>query len=242
MNALTAQLRTELRLIFRNGEQLLVSLGIPLAILVFFSRVELTSGATAGDPIDRVAPGVLALAIMSSSLVGLGVGTGFDRSYSVLKRLGATPLGRSRLIMAKLLAVLCTELVQFAVLVPVSLALGFEPVWSGWPSVLAATVLGTAAFGGSALLMAGQLSGLANLAASNLIYLLLLGTSGVIVELSLLPGPVRWVAELLPAAPLVEIISSSLTGADISVRPWITLGAWAVTLPVAAIRWFRWEP
>ncbi len=242
MTALTAQLRTELRLTLRNGEQLLVSLGIPLAILLFFSRVELSSVATAGDPIDRVAPGVLALAIMSSSMVGLGVGTGFDRSYSVLKRLGATPLGRGRLIVAKLLAVLCTELVQFAVLIPVSLALGFEPVWSGWPAVLAATVLGTAAFGGLALVLAGRLSGLANLAVSNLIYLLLLGTSGVIVELGRLPGPVRWVAELLPAAPLVEIISSSLTGAELSARPWITLAAWAVTMPVAAIRWFRWEP
>ena len=43
-------------------------------------------------------PGILALAIISTSLVNLGIATAFERVYGVLKRLGGSPLPRSGLI------------------------------------------------------------------------------------------------------------------------------------------------
>lgn len=58
-------------------------------------------------------------------MVSLGIGTGFERTYHVLKRLGATPLGRTRPIAAKVASVIVVELAQFAVLVPV------VHVWGG---------------------------------------------------------------------------------------------------------------
>ena len=163
MRAFLAQLRVELALSSRQGEQLLVSLGIPLLILVFFSSVDVLPVPT-DDPVDFLAPGVLALAIMSTSLVSLGIGTGFDRHYGVLKRLGASPLGRPRWIGAKITTVLVTEIAQWVLLVAVAVALGWSPPGSGWLPAVAGAVLGTAAFGGIALLMAGTLPGLATLA------------------------------------------------------------------------------
>ena len=105
MRALFSQYRTELAMSSRQGEQLLVSLGIPLLILVFFSTVDVLPTGT-DEPVDFLAPGVLALAVMSASMVSLGIGTGFERSYGVLKRLGAAPLGRPRWTAAKILTVL----------------------------------------------------------------------------------------------------------------------------------------
>ena len=102
MTAFLSQLRIELRLGFRQGEQMLVSLGIPLLILVFFSSVHILPSGTADEPIDFLAPAVLALAVMSTAMVSLGIGTGFERHYGVLKRLGASPLGRGRWIAAKI--------------------------------------------------------------------------------------------------------------------------------------------
>ena len=100
MKRFLSQLRTELSLMLRNGEQLLLTLGIPVMLLVFFSLVDVLPTDTK-NAVDFLAPGVLALAVMSTSMVSLGIGTGLERSYHVLKRLAVTPLGRPRLIAAQ---------------------------------------------------------------------------------------------------------------------------------------------
>jgi ABC-2 type transport system permease protein len=243
MRPLRAQLRTELLLISRQGEQLLVSLGIPLLLLVFFSSVEvLPVPDGVDDGVDFLAPGILALAVMSTSMVALGIGTGFERQYGVLKRLGATPLGRPRLVAAKVAAVLVVEVVQAALLVSAALALGWEP---GGQVGLAvpALVAGTAAFAGIGLLMAGTLRGTLTLALANALYLVLLLLGGMVIPLDSLPGALEAVAELLPAAALAEAMAGSLggDGRSADATAWVVLGAWAVAAPLLAAWRFRWE-
>ena len=104
MKALQAQLRAELQVVSRNGEQLLLTLGIPVLLLVFFSKVDVLPTGS-GQAVDFLAPGVLALAVMSTAMVGLGIATGFERAYGVLKRLGATPLRRWHLVVAKIVTI-----------------------------------------------------------------------------------------------------------------------------------------
>ncbi|MFN8050073.1 MAG: ABC transporter permease [Acidimicrobiales bacterium] len=239
MRAFAAQYRTELALSLRNGEQLLVNLFIPLGLLVFFSKVKvLNDGA---DPIQFLAPAVLALAVMSSALVSLGISTGFERFYGVLKRLGATPLGRPRWVAAKFACVLTIELGQWVVLIAVGLALGWSP-GSGWLPAVAGAVLGTAAFGGLSLLMAGTLGGMTNLAACNGLYLALMVTGGMVVQFSKMPGPLQAVAKVLPAAPLADVMIGSLqAGKHVHTGSWIVLAAWALITPVLAARLFNWD-
>ena len=241
MKAIRSQTRTELALSSRQGEQLLVSLGIPLLILVFFSSIDLLPTGT-DEPIDFLAPGVLALAVMSTAMVSLGIGTGFERTYGVLKRLGASPLGRGRWVMSKIATVLVIEVIQWVVLISASMLLGWSPPLSGWAAAIAGALLGTAAFSGLGLLMAGTLPGLATLAAANGLYLILLLTGGMIIPLSELPAPLAAVAKLLPAAPLAEIIIGSLTvGGSVASWAWVSLTCWAVIAPLGAALLFRWE-
>ena len=241
MKAISSQIRTELALSARQGEQLLVSLGIPLLILVFFSSIDLLPTGT-DEPIDFLAPGVLALAVMSTAMVSLGIGTGFERTYGVLKRLGASPLGRGRWVMAKIATVLVIEVIQWIVLISASMLLGWSPPLNGWVCAIAGALLGTAAFSGLGLLMAGTLPGLATLAAANGLYLILLLTGGMIIPLSELPAPLAAVAKLLPAAPLAEIIIGSLTvGGSVASWAWVSLTCWAVIAPLGAALLFRWE-
>ena len=94
VRAILGQARIELLLTIRRGESLLVSLVIPIGILLFFSKVDAVN--TIKDPVDFLVPGVLALAVMSTAMVSLGIATGYERRYGVLKRLGSTPLSRSR--------------------------------------------------------------------------------------------------------------------------------------------------
>lgn len=242
MRALLAQTRAELGLSLRQGEQLLVSIGIPLVLLVFFSSVDVLPRPDGMDePIDFLAPGVLALAIMSTAMVSLGIGTGFERQYGVLKRLGVTPLGRPRLLTAKIAMVLCVEAIQIAVLVPTSLLLGWEPS-SSLALAVPAYVLGTAAFAGIGLLMAGTLRGTVTLAAANGLYIVLLLLGGMIIPLTKLPGPLAAVAELLPAGALAQTLSAAFNpGASAGAQAWIVLTVWAVAAPLAAARFFRWQ-
>src|SRR5438445_4348330 len=125
MRAVLAQTRVELLLTLRRGESVLLTLVIPVLLLVFFSEVDILPTGV-HDPVDFLAPGILALAVMSTAMVGLGIATGFERQYGVLKRLGSTPLGRPALLAAKTAAILAVELVQIAVLVPIALALGWR--------------------------------------------------------------------------------------------------------------------
>lgn len=241
MSAYAAQTSTELKLSLRQGEQLLVSLGIPLLILVFFSLVDvlpLPDGVT--DPVDFLTPGVLALAVMSSAMVSLGIGTGFERQYGVLKRLGSTPLGRPRLVASKISAVLALQVVQVVAIIAVAAVLGWRPEG---PAVLVvpAFVLGTAAFAGIGLTLAGTLKGTLNLAVCNGLYLVLLLLGGMIIPLDELPAGIRVVAELLPAAALSEVMNGVLRDSVAGAQAWIVLLAWAIAAPLAAARLFRWE-
>lgn len=239
MSAVLAQTRVELALTLRRGESVLLSLGIPVLLLAFFSTVDVLPTGT-DHPVDFLAPGVLALAVMSTAMVGLGIATGFERQYGVLKRLGSTPLGRPALLMAKTAAIVCVEVVQVAVLVAVALVLGWRPSAS-IGAVGAAMLLATVAFSGIGLLMAGRLRGEAVLAAANGLYLVLLLLGGMVIPLAKLPGALRSVSRLLPAAALSDVLHAAFSAAPVPGRAWVVLVAWAVAAPAAAAAWFRWE-
>ncbi|RKE21683.1 ABC transporter permease [Streptomyces sp. TLI_171] len=238
---LLAQTALETRMLLRNGEQLLLTVVIPTVLLVLFSAVDVVDVDGPGKRVDFLAPGLLALAVMSTAFTGQAIATGFERRYGVLKRLGATPLPRWALLSAKTGCVLVTELLQVLLLSGIALALGWSP--HGNPlAVLLLLVLGTAAFSGLGLLMAGTLRAEATLAAANLVFVLLLLAGGVVVPLAKFPDAVRPVLELLPISALSDGLRSVLQlGGG---TPWADLGVlavWSVLGLAAAARFFRWE-
>ena len=241
MKVVLVQFRSELRRVAANGEQLLLTLGIPVMLLVFFSLVDVLPTGTK-QPIDFLAPGILALATMSTAMVSLGIGTGFERSYHVLKRLGTTPLGRPRLIAAKIGSVIALEIVQFAVLIPVAFALGWKPDSPSWLPAIIGVIVGTMAFAGIGLTLAGRLPGEINLAAQNGLYLVLLLLGGMVIPFAKLPGAIRAVAHALPSGALADVLRDTLSNAGTQpTRSWIVLCIWAVAGPLLAARLFRWD-
>jgi ABC-2 type transport system permease protein len=234
---LRAQARAELTLMLRNGEQLLLTMVIPLGLLVGLSKVPAVT--VDGRRVDFFVPGILALAVMSTAFTGQAIATGFDRQYGVLKRLGATPLPRSVLLQAKTLAVLAVELVQVVLLCTVGLALGWEPHGSVL-GVVVLIALGTAAFAGLGLLLGGTLPGLTTLAVANLVWLVLLALGGVVFPLKEYGGA-QDVLVYLPTAALADGLRSLLRDGTFVVRDAAVLVGWAVAGLSAASRWFRWE-
>jgi ABC-2 type transport system permease protein len=238
-----AQAGLELRTLLRNGEQLLLTLIIPVLLLAAFSQENLVSYGP-GRRIDFLAPGILALAVLSTAFTSLAIATGFERRYGVLKRLGATPLSRRGLIAAKTLTVGVIEALQSAVIVVVALALGWHPRGGGAAVALAVLLMiaGTAAFSGLALLMAGTLRAEATLAAANLVYLVMLGLGGVVFPLTKFPAGAQPTLKLLPAGALSDGLRSVLQfGSGPPVRDLLVLAVWAAAGIALAVRTFRWE-
>ena len=236
-----AQTGSEVSSTLRRGESLLLTLGIPVVLLVFFSEVHLLPTGTA-HPIEFLAPGVLALAVMGTALVNLSIATGFERGYGVLKRLGTTPLGRPALLASKVGAVVVVELLQAAVLVPVAFGLGWRPSAAGAAAGVGVVALATAAFGGIGLLLAGVLRAEVNLAAANGLWVVLLLVSGMLAPLSKLPGWLQDVSRALPAAALADGLHRAVgVGTGVAGWSWVVLGIWAVAAPAAAALGFRWE-
>lgn len=241
MSPLVAQTQAELRMTLKRGESLLLTLGIPVMLLAFFSLVDVLPTAT-DKPVDFLAPGILALAVMSTAMVSLAIATGFERQYGVLKRLGTTPLGRTNLLLAKTASVVVVELVQVVVLTTVGFAFGWRPPVAGLAVAVLGVVLGTAAFAGIGMTMAGMWSAEKTLAGANGLYLILLLISGMVIPLTKLPAAARAVARLLPSAALADILHGALTvGGTVPARAWIVLTAWALVTPLAAAKLFRWE-
>ncbi|MFD0314234.1 ABC transporter permease [Streptomyces flavalbus] len=237
---IAAQAALETRMLLRNGEQLLLTVIIPTLLLVLFSTVDVVDTG-ADEAVDFLAPGILALSVMSTAFTGQAIATGFERRYGVLKRLAASPLPRWGLMAAKTVSVLVTEVLQVLLVTGIALALGWSP--QGNPlAVVVLLVLGTAAFSGLGLLMAGTLRAEATLAAANLVFLLLLVGGGVIVPLDKFPDAAQDVLGLLPITALSDGLRDVLQhGAG---TPWGDLGVLAVGAVAglaAAGRFFRWE-
>ena len=235
-----AQARTELTLLLRNGEQVLLSLVVPVGLLVVLATLDVVSlPRTDLTRVDYFTPGVMALAVMSTAFTGQAIATGFERQYGVLKRLGATPLARSTLLLAKTTSVLVVELLQLLLIGGVAYALGWQP--AGSPvTVLLVVLLGTAAFSGLGLLLGGTLRGLTCLAVANLAWLLLLVLGGIMFDLTAF-GPAGEVLRLLPSAALTEGLRASLVDGRVVAQDLLVLVGWAVASLVAAARSFRWE-
>ena len=246
VSAVAALTAMELRLVLRRGENLFATIVIPTLVLVLFSSISILPTGSERS-VDFLLPGAIALGIVATSLVSLGITTAYDRSYGVLKRLGGSPLSRAELVVARLLTVLVVEVVQIALLVgTASVALGWTGGSSGAGSPLlfaVAVLLGTIAFAGLGLLLAGTLRAETVLALANILFLGFLVVGGIIVPIDRLPGPLEAIAAALPAAPLAELLRDALgsaTAADVA-SPLALLAGWAIAAVGLAAATFGWE-
>jgi ABC-2 type transport system permease protein len=238
--AVAAQTRVEILLTLRRGENVLITLVVPVVLLVFFASLGLVPAGS--NPMDFLLPGMLALAVISTSMVSLGIATAFERQYRVLKRLGGTPLPRGGLLAAKGLSVLVIEVVQVVLLVAIAAGVyGWRPSPGGLVGIVV-LLLGTAAFAGIGLAMAGGMRAEATLAAANGLYLVFLLLGDIVLPISHLPTPLALIARVLPAAAFSRTLRATMApGTPAPGIDALILVAWAVVAPLVASRVFRWE-
>jgi ABC-2 type transport system permease protein len=232
------QIRMELLLTARRGEAVVLAMGVPLLVLLGAGLTHATNLPT-DDRLGFVVPGVLALTVMSTAFTGQAITTGYERSYGVLKRLGASPLTRPGLLLAKTAAVLVQIVLQVLFLGLVGVVVGWRPELTEVLPAAGVTVLAAAGYSGLALLLASVLKPETTTGAATLIYVLMLSVGGIMFAAPDL-GAAGWF--LLPLAAHAEALRDTLTdGGSIPLSIWLALATWAVVWLTAAARSFRWE-
>ncbi|MBW8173191.1 ABC transporter permease [Ornithinimicrobium sp. Arc0846-15] len=243
-----AQAQFEARNLLANGEQLLVSLLLPLLALVGLSLSDLVPVSVGPweqvSRINVVVPGVLALAVVSTALTGQAILLGYERRYGVLRLLGTTPLGRGGLIMAKAGAVFIVVTLQVLVISGAGVVLGWRPDLAGMLPALLFVVLGSGCFVALAVVVGGALRAEAVLALANLLWVVLLAGGGILIPTDALPASIAAVIEWLPSALLADGLRSALTTSQAGIPmslALLALIAWTLLLALAARRLLRWS-
>lgn len=236
-----AQARFEAGGILRNGEQLLLSLVLPIIVLLGLSLTGILDvlgiGTGGRSPVAVAAAGVLGLAIASTAFTGQAIATGFDRRYGVLRQLATTPLGTSGLIWGKLLAVLAVVLVQFALIAVIALVLGLDAPVDPFAVGLAG-LLGTAVMLTWGLVLGGALRAEATLALANLLWVLMAAVGGLVVAQAGLWGAL---VRFTPSGALGDAMRAAVLDGTVDLRALAVLLAWTVLGLLAARRWFDFD-
>ncbi|WP_280262513.1 ABC transporter permease [Nocardia wallacei] len=235
---LAAQTRIELILLLRNGEQLLLTMFIPITLLIGLTLLPL--GSLGDDRVNRVVPAVMMVAIMSTAFTGQAIAVGFDRRYGALKRLGATALPRWGIVGGKCAAVLIVVVLQSILLGAIGCALGWRPALGGLAFGALVIALGTATFAAMGLLLGGTLKAEIVLALANILWFIMLGTSSLVFAADDIPGWLSILARLIPSGALAEALEQAM---HLSVDWYglVVLAVWGVVTGTLAVRWFRFE-
>lgn len=240
-----AQARFETAGLLRHGEQLLVSMVLPLMALVGLALVpfpDVSTGPFAGVArIDVITPGVLALAVVSTAFTGQAILLGFERRWGVLRLLGTTPLGQGGLLAAKALSVLAVLALQLTAIGVVGLILGWRPSLVGLVPALFAVVLGAFTFAALAACLGGALRAEAVLALANLVWVLLAAVGGIFLPATTFSAPVATLVGLLPSAALGDALRAALVHGTVAWAPLLILTVWGAAAALLARRLLRWS-
>lgn len=235
-----SQARMEASLILRNGEQLLLTVVIPLLVLIGGSigaeRIGIDLGSS---PIDFLTPGVVALSILSTAFTSVAIATAFERRYGVIKRLGASPLPRHGLLLGKVGGLLVVLVLQMVMIAVVAQVLGWSPDVNVLGAV-ASFALGTAAFGALGMFLAGVLRAEATLAVANIVFLLLMTAGGVVLPTEDY-GAAAHLVVFLPSGALGDAMRASLGSGTIDWAALVVLACWAALCTYFTSKTFRWE-
>ncbi|WP_027505292.1 MULTISPECIES: ABC transporter permease [unclassified Rhodococcus (in: high G+C Gram-positive bacteria)] len=207
---LLAQSRLELLLLLRNGEQLLLTMFIPVTLLIGLTLLPFGDFGT--ERVGTVVPAVMTVAVMSTAFTGQAIAVGFDRRYGALKRLGATALPKWGAIAGKSIAVLLVVVLQSVLLGAIGLALGWRPTPGGLVLGALVIALGTVTFATMGLLLGGTLRAEIVLALANIAWFVMLGIGSVVFANEALPGGVRMIARLIPSGAMAETLEQAVVG------------------------------
>lgn len=236
---IAARAAFEAKAILGNGEQLMLSIVLPPAFLFTLSLTDILEvfGYEGSNHTAVALAGVLGVSIASNAFTGQAIATAFERRYGVLRHTATTPLGAGGLVAGKIIAVLGVAVVQYALAFACAAFLGLEANLN-IAAVVISAVVGTAAFVGLGLLMAGTMRPEAVLAFANLLWAAMAGGGGLLIDHG---GTWGEVVGFLPSGALGSALRSAVIDGRFDWMSLLVLTFWAAIAATAARRWFSYE-
>ncbi|MDO4908493.1 MAG: ABC transporter permease [Corynebacterium sp.] len=230
---IAAQARIESLLFLRHGEQQLLSLVIPFAMLIGITKWGMGGHE---DPTTVVFPLCLAISAMSSGFTGQAIAVAFDRRYGALKRIGASGVPPWTIIGGKIVAVLVVAAIQTILLGVTAFILGWHTTPLGIIYGLIILLLGVGTFTSLGLLMGGSLSSEIVLGGANLAWFVLLGIASFALVHS--NGDVNPWFNIVPSVALADGLHAGFLGQFPGIQV-ISLIIWLILGSAGASKFFR---
>jgi len=205
---------------------------------------QLTLQSNSISTVAYLVPSILAMALMQ-----LGVFAAIplvqQRERGILKRLGATPLPRWKLIASNVLLRLLVAIVDAVLILGIGYVFFGVQVVGSLLAVAGLVLLGAATFLALGFMLAAwlrteeQATGVVQIVQVPMMFL-----SGIFFSFAFLPGFLQTIARLLPLTYLADAMRQVMVngtqvaplGVDLAV-----LTGWLVVCLAIATRWFRWE-
>lgn len=208
--------------------------------------VEQKSTKTAGlTSFDYVFAGLIGFSILSLGIFGMANGFPADKKAGILRRLKATPLRVSQLVLGTALNYLLIGLLSVALMVAVGILLFDFNMRGSYLNLLPFLIASIICMFGFGLAIGGwaknenQSAPLSNLVAFPMMFL-----SGVFFPIFILPQWLQQIVQYLPLTPIVDGIRLIITenASLVSLLPELgIIGAWVVVIYTLGFKLFRWE-
>jgi ABC-2 type transport system permease protein len=248
--AALVSLRSDLKVFVRNPASLFFSAILPVVFLILF--VSIFGNERSEEFGVKIAtlqvPAFIALAVVSSSFVGLAMGLTSIREDGILKRVRATPVAPWIVFAGRIGTAVVSATIVTAILVALgALAFGVTVPTHTLPGLVATLAIGAATFCALGIAYTALIpSEEAAPAMTNAVVLPLYFISGVFVPADQLPNELRQVADVLPVKPFVDALFEAFdphtAGAGIAGGDLLILAAWGALGLLLAVRFFAWTP
>jgi len=193
--------------------------------------------------IDFLVPGILAMSLMQSAIIGIAVYLAEAREKKILKRILATPLDRKSFIVAQVISRLVVSFAQAVIIITTAKILYHVNIYGSLWAVALWAILGTLVFLNIGFIIASfsKNTSVAE-SLSQIITMPMLFLSGVFFSTDSLPKAVQYVVNYLPLSPVIsalrKIMLDGETLAATTSQLWI-VGGWLIATFIVALLVFR---
>lgn len=238
--------RTEARLFLREPMAVVWAVAFPPVLLVVLGCIPAfrkpVDGLGATRVIDLYVPILVMFVVAMTAVNTLPATITQYRERGVLRRLGTTPLPRSRLLLAHVAVNVVVETAVLVLLMAVGriafgVALPRQPL--AYALVFACAVVSLLALG--MVIAAVAPSAKAGNALGMILFYPLMFFAGLWLPVAVMPGVLRRIAEFTPVGAATQAFGQAATGSWPNPVHLLVLVGYAVVFGILAIRFFRWE-
>ncbi|MFT7600792.1 MAG: ABC-2 type transport system permease protein [Acidimicrobiales bacterium] len=235
----------------RNPAATFFTVVLPLVFLVLFTSIfgnETIDSRNGARVATFYVPGILAMSLVSATMINLAITTTTRREQGILKRIRGTPLRPWVFVAAQVLAaVVIMAFSAFLVITIGWLLFDVSLQAKGVPALLISLVVGTATFSALGLALATIIPSVnAAPAITNAIALPLYFVSDVFIISDDSPRVINTIGNLFPikhlGGALQESFNPFIEGTPMPWGHWAVIAGWGLVGAIVSVTRFRWTP